>query len=294
MPVNFQNQDKKPLMIELHAHSTASDGHLTPSELVQTCSDQGLEMAALTDHDTVAGLAEAREKARELGILFLPGIEIEINFRPGEFHLLGLGLQNWESMSPVLAQVLEKRKDRNLRIFAKMQEAGIPGTWEEIQAQAEGGTLGRPHFARHLIKVGKAKSVVAAFEKYLGADRPFYVPKEGLDLPEALDLIHKAGGKAVVAHPSSLYLSPPKVGELLEKWKEMGLDGVEAYHPGFTSNKGRRWEALAQERGLAVTAGSDFHGDKRPGRKLGRTSDGKPIEERFILGLFPDWRDRFR
>lgn len=281
-------------MIELHAHSTASDGHLTPRQLVQTAFDQGLEMAALTDHDTVAGLEEGQKMARELGILFLPGIEIEINFRPGEFHLLGLGLQDWGGMEGVLAQVLEKRRDRNLRIFAKMQEAGIPGTWEEIQALAEGGTLGRPHFARHLIQVGKAKSVVAAFEKYLGADRPFYVPKEGLDLPDALELIHKAGGKAVLAHPSSLYLSPPKVSELLDQWALLGLDGVEAYHPGFTANKGRRWETMAREKGLAVTAGSDFHGDKRPGRKLGRTSDGKVIEERFIEGLFPDWRTRFR
>ena len=280
-------------MIELHAHSTASDGHLTPKALVELGVSLGLEAIALTDHDTVAGLDEAQKAARDMGILFVPGIEIEINFRPGEFHLLGLGLQNWHGMEGILEEVLAKRKDRNLQIYDRMRTAGIPGTWEEVTAMAEGGTMGRPHFARYLVKIGKVKTVLAAFQKYLGSGKDFYVPKEGLDLPLALELIHEAGGKAVVAHPSSLYLTPTRVAPLLEEWKALGLDGVEAYHPGYTANKGKRWEALAREKQLEVTAGSDFHGDKRPGRRLGRTSDGKVIENSFIEGLFPDWRSRF-
>lgn len=280
-------------MIELHSHTTASDGHNTPRELVELALSLGLEALGITDHDTIGGLAEARERARGTGMAFIPGIEIEVSFRPGEFHLLGLGLEDWDSMEPVLAQLRARRGDRNELILEKMSELGIPGTWEDIQAQAAGGSVGRPHFARHLIAIGKVRSVVSAFEKYLGVGKPLHVPKEGLELQQALDLIHKAGGKAVVAHPTSLYLSPPRVRELLIQWKDMGLDGVEAYHPGFTANKGRRWEEMGRELGLAITAGSDYHGDKRPGRKLGRTSDGKIIDRKYLDELFPDWRERF-
>ncbi len=273
-------------MIDLHSHSTASDGRLSPTKLVETAARRGLSVLALTDHDTTAGLAEAQKACQEAGITFVPGIEWEIQ-HTGEFHLLGLGLQNWGGEFQDAVLFLQSlREQRNRKIFSKMQEAGLKGHFEDIEELAQGGVVGRPHFARWLVNRGKVKTIQDAFTHFLGRGKLFYEPKAGLELGQALELIHRAGGVAVVAHPFSLGLSWEALKEQLSVWKDQGLDGLEAWHPSATTAACQRLEALAASLHLKVSAGSDFHGENRPDRVLGHTAGRQPISCRFYEQLF--------
>lgn len=277
-------------MIDLHAHSTASDGLLSPSQLVTLAHKNGVTMLALTDHDTVAGLAEAAQACQQYGIRFVPGIEIEVEVDTGEFHLLGLGLHAWNSpWAGRVRQLQALRVERNLRIFEKMREAGIRGNYEEVEQLAVGGQVGRPHFARFLVQRGKVETVQEAFNHFLGRGQLFYEKKAALPLQEALDLVHTGGGLALLAHPLSLQLGFGELEERLIAWKSQGLDGLEAWHPGAEPRQCRRLEALARRCGLKVSAGSDYHGENRPGRKLGWTAGGLAIDDRFAEELGFPW-----
>jgi len=281
-------------MVDFHSHSTASDGTLCPTELVELAAKRGLLALALTDHDTVAGLDEARLACQKHGLRFIPGIELEIAFEHGEFHLLGLGLQQWKTgWVEGLRELQRLRSERNLRIFAKMQEAGIAGNFSEVELLAKGGQVGRPHFARFLVERGKVPSVQEAFTHFLGKGKLFYVARAGLDLEAAISMIHQAGGLAVVAHPKTLHVSQANLETLLTSAREKGLDGLEAWHPGAEPRVARKLEALALKLGLKVSAGSDFHGDNRPDRNLGLTSGGLPIEDTFLGKLFPGGGEGF-
>jgi len=274
-------------MVDLHTHSTASDGQLTPTELVALAKTQGLDVLALTDHDTVGGLAEAEAACRQSGIVFVPGIEIEVHVDRGEFHLLGLGLiLDSPALSEVLTSLQEKRAARNRRIVAKMQESGIKVDYEDIEPLAKGGQIGRPHFARFLVDHGVVETIQDAFDHFLGRGLAFYEPKAALDFPAAVSWIHAVGGLAVVAHPLSLQLSLTLLEERLTQWKGEGLDGIEAWHPGAAPRQCRRLETLARRLGLKISAGSDFHGAHRPGRNLGLTSGGRRIERSIYEELF--------
>lgn len=275
-------------MIDLHTHSTASDGQFSPRDLAEKAFREGLTALALTDHDTTAGLAEAGQACAARGIRFLGGIEVEIEWEAGEFHLLGLDLKNPEALGDALTDLQDRRLQRNRKIFALMQEAGLKGDYSEVEALAAGGQVGRPHFARFLVQRGKVESIQDAFTHFLGKGGTFYQKKAGLDLAQAIDLIHSAGGLALVAHPMSLYLSFTKLGEKLAEWKTLGLDGIEAWHPGAQPRECRRLEKLAREAGLKMSAGSDFHGDNRPDRRLGHTSGGQPISEKILEGLLAE------
>lgn len=274
-------------MVDLHSHSTASDGRLSPTELVALAASRGLRALALTDHDTVAGLAEAQEACLARGIRFVPGIEIEVETDTGEFHLLGLGLSRWDTVwSRGLDELQARRDERNRRIFAKMADAGIRGEYSEVEALAEGGQVGRPHFARYLVARGKVETIQDAFTHFLGRGQLFYERKAALPLDRAVELIHAGGGLAIVAHPVSLQLGFPALEEKLGVWKEVGLDGVEAWHPSAEPRVCRRLEKLAARWELKISAGSDFHGETRPDRHLGHTSGGLPIEDAYLENLF--------
>jgi hypothetical protein len=282
-------------MVDFHSHSTASDGTLAPTQLVELASQRGLVALALTDHDTVAGLDEARLACQERHLKFIPGIELEIAFEHGEFHLLGLGLRQWKTgWVEGLAELQRLRSERNHRIFSKMREAGIRGDYSEIERLAQGGQVGRPHFARFLVERGKVNSVQEAFTHFLGKGQLFYVARAGLDLEAAIRMIHEAGALAVVAHPKTLRVSQTVLETLLASAKDKGLDGLEAWHPGAEPRVARKLEALALKLRLKVSAGSDFHGDIRPERNLGLTSGGLPIEDSFLEKLFPEGADSFQ
>jgi predicted metal-dependent phosphoesterase TrpH len=281
-------------MVDFHAHSTASDGTLTPTALAELAHARGLSALTLTDHDTVAGLDEAQRACRERGLLFLGGIELEIAWESGEFHLLGLGLRQWTSGWVNTLQDLQRlRAERNHKIFDLMQQAGITGGYDQVERLAQGGQVGRPHFARFLVERGKVDSVQDAFTHFLGRGRQFHVPRAGLKLTSAIATLHEAGALAVVAHPKTLQVSMPHLGQLMHDWKALGMDGVEAWHPSAEPRVARRIEAMAGSAGLKVSAGSDFHGATRPDRNLGLTSGGVPIDAEYLERLFPDAASRF-
>lgn len=265
-------------MIDLHTHSTESDGTCTPSELIDLAVLAGIDKIALTDHDTCAGLNEAQKRSDQKGIQFIPGIELEIAFKPGEFHLLGLNITKWEGViDKALEDIRIKRHDRNVQMIKLINDSGLDITYEEVQKEAFGQVIGRPHFASLLVKKKIVKTTAKAFEKYLAVGKPFHIEKEALTLEEGIKLIKEAGGYPVIAHPMTLYLSWGKITERLKDWKELGVEGIEVWHSGSKIKNCIRLERLADELGLFKTGGSDFHGENRKDRPLGYGSGGKEI-----------------
>lgn len=273
------------LMIDLHTHSTASDGELEPSELIKKAAENGITVIALTDHDTISGHSEAKKAAENENIVFVPGIEITIEQPFCEFHLLGLGIENpSESLYRIIEKVQKNRKDRNQRITNHLNEAGISVTLEEIQSEFEGQTLGRPHFAKWMAEHDIVKNVQDAFDKYLGRGRPWFEQHEGTNLEDAIPAIYESAGLPVIAHPMSLYLSWGKMDSAFANFKEKGIAGIEAFHPGARMTECLRLEELARKHNFFVTAGSDFHGPKvRRDRKLGHTCNDRKIDDKFYF-----------
>lgn len=269
-------------MVDLHTHSTASDGTLTPQELVAEAHRVGISVLALTDHDTVAGVKEAQQAAVSYGIRIIPGIEISVEWQPGELHLLGLGVDAESSaLAGLMRYTQEKRLERNRRIIEQFSKEGIVIDTEQLAHIAGGTVIGRPHFAQYLVRIGKVKSIQEAFQKFLAKERPFYIEKECLPLTEAIKAVKTANGIPVLAHPMSLYLSWAKLPGAIEQFKEQGLMGIEAWHSGARYGECVRLQSLAQQLNLIVTAGSDFHGANRKDVHLGRTANNIAIEDRF-------------
>jgi 3',5'-nucleoside bisphosphate phosphatase len=270
-------------MIDLHTHTTCSDGTLSPAVLVRKARETGLTALAVTDHDTTDGLDEALEEARDGPLRIIPGIEIEVQFHPGEFHLLGLGLRDWGGpLAKAMEDIKQRRHERNLWILERMREEGWDIRYEDVRRQADSDLIARPHFAAALVEKKIVRNTKQAFEKYLATGRPFYTRKEALPLDEAVSLIKAAGGRPVIAHPLSLYLSWGKLPARLEEFREIGLEGLEAFHPGANKRKAERLVQLADKLGFFVTGGSDYHGDMRKDRQLGISSDGRTVPDEYL------------
>lgn len=272
-------------MIDLHVHTTASDGQYTPAQIIQKAADKNIKVIAITDHDTTAGLEEAKRAGAELGVTVVPGIEINITFPTGEFHLLGLGLKEpSKSLNIIVKNVIKNRFERNSMIIQKMNEDGVDITLEELEADFPGTVLGRPHFAAELVKHGVVKTRQQAFDQYLARGRKWYVPRVCTNLDEAIVAIRESGGVPVIAHPMSLYLSWGRLPEFLTDCYEKGVVGIEAFHPGARVTECLRLEELGRKIGFVITAGSDFHGEKiRSYRRLGHTCGGKKIEDKYYF-----------
>ena len=270
-------------MIDLHVHTTASDGQYTPTQIIQKAKDLSISTIAITDHDTLSGLKESEAAAKRAGINFIPGIEISITYSRGEFHLLGLGLYHPSSSMLELIQTVQKnRNQRNIDIVKKMNSDGVNISFEDIQNDFPGTIIGRPHIAAYLAKKGVVKRNQQAFDKYLARGRPWYCEKIGANLDEAILAIRESGGVPVLAHPMSLYLSWGKLPDTLKDYKERGILGIEAFHPGARMTDCLRLEETGRKMGFFITASSDFHGEKiRPDRKLGHTAGNKIIEDKF-------------
>ena len=272
-------------MIDLHSHSSASDGICSPQKAAEYAIQKNLKVWALTDHDTVEGLSEAARTCAESEseIIFVPGIEINVSWPTGEFHLLGLGLRKYsEELKDVVANLTESRRRRNQEIVERMNKDGIEVTLEEIESQFSESQIGRPHFAGYLMQIGKVRHRQEAFDRFLGKGRPYYVSHEGENLDVAVEAIRSSGGIPVLAHPLSLYVSWGKMDETIEKIRNHGVEGLEAWHPAARINEGFKLEELAHKLGMFVTAGSDFHGrGVRADRHLGKTSGDRKIEDRF-------------
>ena len=273
-------------MIDLHTHSTASDGSCTPQRLVELALSLGLTALALTDHDTLAGVQAARRAAEGTGLFLIAGVEIEIEAAAGEFHLLGLGLgEQRDGLEAALARIQIARRGRNNRMVEKFRRAGIPLTMEELNEVAGGDIVSRAHFARLLVKKKVVNSIDAAFKRLIGKGREFYEPRECLALEEATSLIRAAGGIAVIAHPISLGLRGPALRTHVAACKERGVSGIEAWHPNQPLKECARYERLGRSLGMVVTGGSDFHGEHIPQRMLGRTAGGREIPDSLLEEL---------
>src|SRR4051812_26524689 len=253
--------------VDLHSHSTASDGTFAPAAVVRLAKEAELVGLALTDHDTIGGLAEAAGEAAKLGIAFLAGIEISAvpPIENGTLHILGYGI---DPQNPVLTnmarQLIEARDNRNPRIITKLRELGIDITMEEALAQAQGGVLGRPHIAALLLKKGVVKSIKQAFDEYLGQGGKAYFDKERLAPGDAIGRIKSAGGVPVLAHPVQLRTTnDAELERTIKDLVDLGLEGIEVIHSAHGPAEVERYDRLAGRYNLARSGGSDFHGTNK-------------------------------
>ncbi len=255
-------------MIDLHCHTTASDGTFTPQRLVKKASEIGLKALAITDHDTVEGIDEALNTRAILNdnIDIVPGVELSVEFSPGTMHLLGLFIDHHNiRLKETLSVLREFRNQRNPLMIKKLQELGVEITMEEVEKEAGGEVVSRNHMAKILVKKGYAKDINDAFKKYLSKDSPAYVARKRLSPEESIKLIHHAKGIAILCHPMQLKLGMGyELERLISDLKEIGLDGIEVYYSDHTEEQQDRFMELAQKNGLLISGGSDFHGDNKP------------------------------
>jgi 3',5'-nucleoside bisphosphate phosphatase len=258
------NGDGAGAFVDLHAHSTASDGSRSPADVVREAKRIGLAAIALTDHDTVAGIAEATAAAEELGLRVVPGVELSAVEGDVETHILGLHLSDTRELEAQLVALRDMRRTRAERMVARLNELGVRIDFASVLEQAAGGAIGRPHVARAMIAEGWAVDFRDAFERYLGNGRPAYVTKERLAVSEATALIHRAGGLAILAHPSH-----SGTRERIAAFVEQGMDGVEVRHPSHSAEDTARLAALVEHFSLVPSGGSDWHGSADGPRTLG-------------------------
>ena len=250
--------------VDLHMHSTASDGSRAPADVVRAAKAAGLVAIALTDHDSVAGLAEAQAAGLELGVRIVNGVELSAVEGDAETHLLGLHLRDALVIERELGGLRDMRERRGQQIVDKLVALGVQVTFDDVLAQASGGAVGRPHVARALVADGWATDVRDAFDRYLGAGKPAYVAKDQLGMADAISMIHAAGGLAVLAHPGAA-----GTRERLAALAALGMDGVEVRHPGHSPSDTARLNTLALQLGLVVSGGSDWHGAADGPRTIG-------------------------
>jgi predicted metal-dependent phosphoesterase TrpH len=267
-------------VIDLHTHSTVSDGSETPGRIVELAAAAGCSALALTDHDSLAGVDEAGKVAAELGVRLVPACEVSCR-KPapprgaprieGGVHVLVYFVEPGDG--PLQHELVKLRGDRAVRnreLAARLVELGTGVTFEDVVAEAgdEAG-VGRPHFARALVKAGAAEDVDDAFDRWLADGRPGYVPKARLDPPDVARLAHESGGVAVLAHPLSTGLALPHLERLVAELAEGGLDGIEAVYASYTPDQRASLRRMATRTGLVATGGSDFHGSFKPGLSVG-------------------------
>jgi predicted metal-dependent phosphoesterase TrpH len=247
-------------MIDLHMHTTASDGRCTPEELVQRAYDKGIRTMSVTDHDTMAGVQPAAAAARALGMTFIPGIEITSVHGGRDVHVLAYFLpQLTDELSSLLATQRENRTARAKLIAERLAAAGAPIDVDDLMEAAKslgGKSIARPQIAQALIKAGHVSSVAEAFERFLGEDGPAYVPHHGASPAEVVQLINRAGGLASLAHPGYT-----KKDEIIPELVEAGLGAIEAFHSSHDEAATRHYVEMARRYDLAISGGSDFHGE---------------------------------
>lgn len=271
--------------VDLHVHSSASDGTVAPEELPLRAEEAGLDLIALTDHDTTAGLPAFLEQSRLCGIPALAGIELSAE-APFTLHILGYGIDvNCPSLEGQLQRLRERRNERNEAIRLRLADLGLPLSPEAIEEEADGEVVARPHIARALMRRGYVSDMASAFQRFLGQGAPAYVPRVRLDAESCLQAIDDAGGVAALAHPIQTGLDDEGLMALLRRLRGAGLWGLECYSPHHGAEERLRFLSMAFRFGLTPTAGSDFHGDNRPGVELGVTVDEALFPFDFLVRL---------
>ncbi len=248
--------------IDLHLHTTASDGALSPTELVREAKVRGLECIAVTDHDSTNGIEESIAEGQRLGIQIIPGIEMSTDIPRAEVHVLGYFLDyHDEQFQVVLQQLRDGRRDRAEKMVGKLAEMGLPIPWDRVQEVAGAGSVGRPHVAQVMLEYGYVSSLAEAFTEYIGRNAPAYVERYKLTPAEAVQMIRGVGGLPVLAHPSEVVT----LSQVLPELVTAGLVGLECYYFGYSPEAVEGLVALADERGLVPTGGTDFHGNDTTG-----------------------------
>ncbi len=278
-------------LIDLHIHSTASDGSYTPEEVVRLAKERGLKAIALTDHDTVDGLPSAVAEGQALSVEVIPGVEISARFPGGSMHILGYFVDYHSGLLDARLAVLKKaRADRNPQIIAKLNALGVQVTMAQVARLSGGGQVGRPHIARALLQHGYVRDIQEAFDLYLRNGAPAHVSKFRFPQEEAINMIREAQGIPVLSHPFTLGLgSAYALKNLLQDLKKLGLAGLEVYYPEHTPEQEARYLKLARELDLLITGGSDFHGLNKPEVDLGRCPCQKNLTYHLVENL-KRWR----
>lgn len=270
--------------IDLHVHTTASDGTYTPAEVVELAHKTGLAAIAITDHDTVSGYAEAAGRGAELGVEIVPGIEISTKYG-SSIHMLGyyIDMQS-EGLHHILDWIVEDRDARARKMAELMAADGLPVSFD-LMKERYGEVIGRPHFANMLVELGLARDVQDAFDRYVEKGQRYYVGRTILPIERAIGLIIKAGGVPVLAHPFQYKRDDAGLRELIEYCMQHGLRGMECYYTGYTPEQSAYLASLADEYGLIKTGGSDFHGENKKHILLGRGLGKLEVPYSLLEGL---------
>ena len=258
-------------IVDLHVHSTESDGTLTPEDLVAEAKKAGLAAFALTDHDTCQGVCKAMPLAASAGIELIPGIELSTDYHGKEVHIVGLyiDMEN-EQLLKKTAEYRKCRSERNALMVEALQKEGLSITMEELVAENPDCVITRANIARFLYEHGQIKSVREAFDRYIGVHCKCYVGRLKVASTDAVRLIKEAGGTAILAHPLLYGLSNTNLQKMIDELKPAGLDGLEAIYSTYTTGEEQQMKRLARENGLLISGGSDFHGSNKPDIALGR------------------------
>lgn len=275
--------------IDLHVHTTASDGTCSPAEVVALAKEKGLAAIAITDHDGVGGYAEAAAAGKKLGVEVVSGIEISTKFVTDKYgyavHILGYYIDTASpELTPVLEWVVNDRDERNRKMVALMQADGLPITYEYMHERF-GDVVGRPHFAEYLVEQGLASSVQDAFDKYVEKGRRYWLPRHFLSIERSVEIIKLACGVPVLAHPFQYKRDDAGLRELIEHCMRSGLKGMECRYSGYTEEMSGYLEKLADEYGLIKTGGSDFHGGNKPAISLGSGKGTLNVPYEFLEKL---------
>ena len=270
--------------IDLHVHSSASDGSLTPEEVVELAKESGIKEFALTDHDTVDGVERAIAHATRIGnISVIPGTELSCYYGEREIHIVGLFVDHTDqNFLHELAKLKEAREVRNEKMVQNFVDAGIPITIDELKHGNPDSVITRAHFARVLVEKGFCQNKNEAFDKYLGIGCPFYLPKPKVTPELVLRLITEAGGTAILAHPYSYKLSKSEVETLLDTLIPLGLSGMECYYSTYDNGQIQELRSIALAKGLLVSGGSDFHGVVKPDISIGTGRGNLYIPEKLL------------
>ncbi|RTZ48269.1 PHP domain-containing protein [Candidimonas sp. SYP-B2681] len=285
MPRAYQPENSL-IKVDLHSHSTISDGVLTPAQLAARAHANGVSLWALTDHDEVSGLAQARAEAESLGMAFVSGVEISVTWAKQSVHVLGLGIDEFDSgLLAGLAGIREGRSIRAREMADRLTSMGVPDSYEGALAFAANPSLvSRTHFARFLVERGYCKNMQAVFDKYLGENKPANVRVQWSTLAEAVSWIIGAGGRAAIAHPGRYSFSPLQADALFEQFKELGGTGIEVITGSHTPDQYVEYAKVAQHYGFMASCGSDFHSPKEARLDLGDLPS-------LPSGVKPIWHD---
>jgi hypothetical protein len=273
-------------MIDLHTHSTCSDGSDSPTRIIDLAAAAGCSAVALTDHDGLSGIDDARARAAEVAIEFVPGCEVSCQFSPGTMHVLCYFAEPGDGpLQDQLERLRSDRDTRNDRLIARLNELGIPITEELLREEAGDATLGRPHFAAVLVRLGAVESYQDAFDTLLAKGGPAYFPKAFIDAPTTIEAARGSGALAVLAHPLSLGLEPVGLDRQIADLADAGLAGMECWYGRYSAEDRQGLVDIANRYGLVATGGSDFHGTYKPDLSVGTGTGDLDVPDTALAEL---------